>query len=90
MITFTAEREERFIRFLCGANNREILEKVNTGRQDWCPLKEIPQKKLQVRQLEEPNSVGSMTSYGCAVDRYAVGYNDCINDILEECEEDVQ
>lgn len=37
------------------------------GRADWCPLRELPEKKEPI--LYEP-------------DDYYIGYNDCLDDIL--------
>lgn len=56
---------------LCKASNREIYsqEYMNGGRQTWCPLKPMPKK------YELTTEKGN---------RYAVGWNDCIDEILGE------
>lgn len=60
--------QEKFFRFLCGAENREIAEKVNTGRQDWCPLKDVPDKY-------EPVSMNFEIGYNACIDEFLKGAN---------------
>ena len=48
---------------------RDIYWQV-THKEDWCPLKPIPEKKTYIGGLYD--------------DGYADGYNDCIDEILGE------
>ncbi len=61
----------------CGKEERELLsDDIESYKPDWCPLKEIPEKKPTPRKLEER-------------DRLCMnfGYNACIDEILKErCE----
>ena len=71
----------------CTASNRSIFLKDNKHKPDWCPLKKTPQKLAEEKQLERIDRKGNMEAYGKAVDRYAVGYNACIDEILKERDE---
>ena len=55
-----------------------------TDRYDECPLREVPNKKEERCQLVRRDSTGCMEAYGVSIDRDAVGYNQCIDDILGE------
>lgn len=63
-------------KFQCAVNS-EIM-KDNTIRQDWCPLRELPEK-MQVCG-KYPQADGITPSY-------KIGYNACIDDILKGAEE---
>ena len=52
-------------------------------RQEWCPLKELPEKKQEKYGLCRQNSSGCWDTYGEKVDSVAVGYNQCLVDICE-------
>lgn len=49
-----------------------------------CPLKDIPEKKLETQYLNRKDCFGNTETYGEMTDRYAVGYNACIDEILKE------
>ena len=51
---------------------RAIKEDYCQCKPDWCPLKPVPEKKLVVLDT---------------LDCYGNGWNDCIDKILEECNE---
>lgn len=68
--------ERDFFRFLCGTKNREITEKVNTGRQDWCPLRDVPEKTSARIEI----CIGNKTE---CIKSYVDGYNACIDEILK-------
>lgn len=52
-------------------------------RQEWCPLKELLEKKRERYDLYRQNYSGSWDTYGEKVDSVAVGYNQCLDDICE-------
>lgn len=70
MVGIDEDGKEKFFRFLCGAENKEITEKVNSGRQDWCPLKDMPEKK----------KLKTVITY---FEGWNSGYNACIDEILK-------
>ena len=58
-----------------GMNNRSInYPYLEDFRQDWCPLKQLPNKR-------NVNNIWTMG--GCISDDYSVGWNACINEILD-------
>lgn len=60
--------------YICSPKRKWATDKECESRQNWCPLKEVPQKKKDTL----------MTNYS----RYVRGWNDCIDRILEGSEED--
>lgn len=54
------------------------------GKPEWCPLREIPQKKEERYQLCRRDSSGDWEAYGVNIDSVAIGYNQCIDDILKQ------
>lgn len=46
----------------------------DNGKPDWCPLKELPEKKIR-------NELIADKEWGCG---FASGYNYCIDEILKE------
>lgn len=54
---------------MCEAGGRRIKDDNIEKRQEWCPLREVPQKK-------EESSIGGLEFV------YMEGYNDCIDEIL--------
>lgn len=54
---------------------------------DWCPLKELPDKKEEKQYLTRTNSRGSIETYGETKDAVAVGWNMCIDEILKGANE---
>ena len=67
----------RYTDMCCGgANNRTInYPYPKDFRQDWCPLKPVPEKR-------EDHSFFSMNGY--TEDGYSVGWNDCVDEIYKE------
>lgn len=53
-------------------------------RPDWCPLRKLPKKKQELYQLNRRDSSGEFETYGVSVDNLAIGYNQCIDDILND------
>lgn len=54
----------------CGKNKEELLaDDIETFKPDWCPLREIPQKK-------PTREMGEYLYFDC-------GYNACIDDVLK-------
>ena len=55
-----------------------------TDRYFGCPLREVPEKKEKEYQLCRRDSMGNIETYGVGVNKIAIGYNQCIDDILGE------
>lgn len=55
-------------KYWCPAANNKDVDRDK--KQDWCPLKPMPEKQLLWHDDERDN--------------WAIGYNDCIEDILEQ------
>lgn len=55
---------------------------VDVEKPDWCPLRTVPEKKKEKYMLQRKDCFGNIESYGEETDRIAVGYNQCIDDIL--------
>lgn len=68
----------------CIKNDRGLINKDE--RPGWCPLKEAPKKLAEEKQLQRLDGRGNMEAYGRMSDRYAIGYNACIDEILKECD----
>ena len=68
----------------CGILNEdvEVYYYHGDGRPEFCPLRKIPEKKRETYQLNRIDSRGYFETYGEAVDNIAIGYNQCIDDIL--------
>ena len=49
---------------------------------DWCPLRPVPEKKKEKYMLQRKDCFGNIEVYGEEIDRVAVGYNQCIDEIL--------
>ena len=65
----------------CRALNDETIDGY-IEKYDECPLKKLPEKKKETYQLNRRDSRGYFETYGEAVDNIAIGYNQCIDDIL--------
>lgn len=50
---------------------------------DNCPLKPVPEKKEERYGLCRKDSYGNLETYGEKVDSVAVGYNQCIDEIMK-------
>lgn len=60
---------------MCEAGGRRIKDDNIEKRQEWCPLKEVPQKKEDNLSIHLPYNEG-----------YINGWNDCIKEMLGEKE----
>lgn len=65
----------------CNMSRKESMEKPS-----WCPLKEVPDKKKEKQYMERIDNKGNIETYGEKEDYYAVGWNDCIDEILKGCD----
>lgn len=72
---------EVFSKHICEAKQDRQLSKVNMteNKPSWCPLKEMPEKSKDTVSVGGIN--GGIASY---LTEYAEGWNDCIDEILEE------
>lgn len=65
-----------------GLHNRTInYPYPKDFKQDWCPLKEVPEKKDERYENGYMSKLG-FASTGYSIDKVAVGYNQCIDEIL--------
>lgn len=57
----------------------------NNGRiiPDWCPLRDLPEKKEEKQYLNRKDNGGNTETYGETRDMIAVGWNMCIDEILK-------
>lgn len=62
----------------------EYMQSTPKGKPDWCPLKEVPDKKKEKQYMKRLNSNRNIETYGERTDLCAVGWNDCIDEILKE------
>ena len=73
----------------CGIEDMEVDKYYDSFyseepmRPNWCPLKELPEKKREKYGLCRQNSSGGWETYGEKVDSVAIGYNQCIDDICK-------
>ena len=59
-----------------------VLSTTNyVKRPSWCPLKPIP-KKIESGKIED----GTKTNIPIPVEHFAMGWNDCLDEILGETE----
>lgn len=65
---------------VCGLYYHEIGNDMN--KPDWCPLRPVLEKKKEKYMLQRKDCFGILETYGEKMDRIAVGYNRCIDDIL--------
>lgn len=67
---------------ICGVNGKQLLSyDIETFKPDWCPLREEPQKKADIRSHRQ----GAI--YLILERRFINGYNTCIDEIFGEgCE----
>lgn len=60
------------IQYICCGNHRRMTIPGNKPKPDWCPLKEIPERK----DMEPGKTVIRAAQHE--------GYNDCLDEILKE------
>ncbi len=63
----------------CKANNNEEIINVEK-KTDWCPLKELPERKEEVRYCGN----GIFGINDMSKSRFNEGWNDCLDEILKE------
>lgn len=61
----------------------ELPEGIETFKPDWCPLKELPQKKEEKQYLTRKDSRGNIETYGESRNKENIGWNACIDEILK-------
>lgn len=65
------ERDTKELNLVCGATGEDAN---NVGKPDWCPLRELPEKKE--RRVGEHGER-----------MFRAGFNSCLDEILEERKE---
>ena len=70
------ERDTKELNLVCGATGEDAN---NVGKPDWCPLRELPEKKETFTTLE-CHSNGQLT------EGMKAGWNACLDKILERKE----
>mgnify|MGYP004570544795 CR=1 FL=1 len=63
--------------FICRVAREKIPPKPRT-RPDWCPLRELPEKMKVCGKYPQPDGI---------TPSYKVGWNACLDKILEGCDE---
>ena len=67
------ERYTKELNLVCGATGEDAN---SVGKPDWCPLRELPEHKRTIGTEGESNQI-----------LMNVGYNACLDEILEERKE---
>lgn len=62
--------------YICSPKRKWVTDKECESRPDWCPLKEMPQKKICKYHIDEKYMRGVKD-----------GYNTCIEEIMRGSEE---
>lgn len=73
------ERDNPKLNLICGPEGEDVN---NVGVPDWCPLKSIPEKIPEKYENKIKTIDGNEITTKHGIDRFAVGYNKCIDDIL--------
>lgn len=68
------ERDTKKLNLVCGATGEDAN---NVGKPDWCPLRELPEKKETFTTIE-------CHSNGKWTEGMKAGYNACLDKILGE------
>ena len=63
-----------------------VIGEETKTRPDWCPLKQMPEKKKERYGMNRRTSTGHWETYGEETDSFATGYNTCIDEILGDKE----
>lgn len=71
------ERDTKELNLVCGATGEDAN---NVGKPDWCPLRELPEKK-------ETHTVLELHSNGRWSEGMKAGFNICLDEILKERKE---
>lgn len=71
------ERDTKELNLVCGATGGDAN---NVGKPDWCPLRELPEKK-------ETHTVLELHSNGRWSEGMKAGFNICLDEILKERKE---
>ena len=60
----------------------KIVDLEKEDKPDWCPLRPVPEKLQEEYEDKVKTINGDRISVGSGIDSVAVGYNQCIDDIL--------
>lgn len=60
----------------------KIVDLEKEDKPDWCPLRPLPEKLQEEYEDKVKTINGDWISVGSGIDSVAVGYNQCIDDIL--------
>lgn len=67
--------------YMCAAEGKIIPD---GEKPDWCPIRDLPEKKEEKQYLTRKDNRGNTETYGETRDMIAVGWNACIDEILKE------
>lgn len=67
------ERDTKELNLVCGATGEDAN---NVGKPDWCPLRELPERK-------ETHTVLELHSNGRWTEGMKAGFNACLDEILK-------
>lgn len=66
---------------ICNAEIKKV--KDSSKKPDWCPLRDLQEKREEEKHLARKDSMGNIEAYGEAEDMLAIGFNKCIEEILQ-------
>lgn len=72
------ERDTKELNLVCGATGEDAN---NVGKPDWCPLRELPEKKEEFELREFKGSVKGKWKVPLIENK---GFNACLDEILKE------
>ena len=75
------ERYTKELNLVCGATGEDAN---NVGKPDWCPLRELPERKEEFELRECKGSVKGTWKVPLIENK---GFNACLDEILEERKE---
>lgn len=63
----------------CVYTNKDVLPYYEVSfRPGWCPLREIPEKKKEVYEIEAKNDNGEYEVVAVEPNKLAIGWNECL------------
>lgn len=79
------ERDNPILNLICGAAQEDAY---NVGKPDWCPLRELPEKRDTNHNKNHYITNHNKNHYISNIwaDAKSVGWNACLNKILEGCD----
>lgn len=75
---FTDFGADGILTCICIDDYMELEDDMDKRRPDWCPLRELPEKMKVCGKYPQPDGI---------TPSYKVGWNSCLDEILEERKE---